>query len=323
MTRVIVTGGCGFIGHHMVEHIKRNTNWEVVVIDYLSYASGGVARLDDSGAEYKLFTHNLLLPVSIGIKKEIGEVDYIIHMAAETHVDNSIRDPVMVIQNNIMSTVHMLEYARELKVKRFVYFSTDEVYGPALGSTLFKENDAHRPTNPYSASKSAGESICVSYANTYGIPFNIVNVMNAFGERQHTEKFIPKCINDILAGNTVQIHSYPDKIRSGTRFYIHCRNISDAVLFIINNGGVNERYNIEGEREVSNLEIAQIIAEVIGKELKYEMVDFHSDRPGHDLRYGLDGTKLRELGWSQVHNFDTSLRNTIRWTLNNPKWLTF
>ena len=151
----------------------------------------------------------------------------------------------------------------------------------------------------------------------------IVNVMNAFGERQHVEKFIPLCIKKILNNETIYIHSYPDKKTSGTRFYIHGRNIAEAVLFLIKNGTVGEKYNISGEKEVSNLEMAQMIAKFMHKEneLKYEMVDFHSSRPGHDLRYGLDGSKLFEMGFKLPLNFEESLRKTVEWTLENSKWL--
>ena len=326
--KILITGGCGFIGHHFVEHIYRNTDWDIIIIDKLSYASNGLERLRDTetlfNTRIKLFTCDLVLPLSDGIIKEIGsDIDYIVHMAAETHVDNSIKDPKLFINNNIQSTVNLLEYARTEvpNLKTFFYFSTDEVFGPALGDTLYKEWDRHKPTNPYSASKSAAEQICISYENTYKTPLMIVNVMNAFGERQHVEKFIPLCIKKIMNNEKIYIHSYPDKKTSGTRFYIHGRNIAAAVLFLIKNGKIGEKYNISGEREVSNLEMAQMIAKFMNTELIYEMVDFHSDRPGHDLRYGLDGTKLFEMGFKLPLNFEESLRKTIKWTLENNKWL--
>lgn len=145
--------------------------------------------------------------------------------------------------------------------------------------------------------------------------------MNAFGERQHVEKFIPKVIKQILNDETVLIHSYPDKQTAGSRFYIHARNIADAVLFLIQNGKIGESYNLTGEREVTNLEMAQIIADTINKPLKYELVDFHSSRPGHDLRYGLDGSKMTAMGWKMPVAFTDSLKKTITWTLANQKWL--
>ena len=324
---VVITGGCGFIGHHVVEHFHNNTDWNIIVIDKLSYASKGLDRLRDTGTldspRVKLFTSDLILPLPHGVLAEIGpEVNYIVHMAAETHVDNSIKDPKEFLINNIGSTFNMLEWARRLpNLETFFYFSTDEVFGPALGDTLFKEWDTHRPTNPYSASKSAAEQMCIAYENTYKVPLMIVNVMNAFGERQHVEKFIPLCIDRILADKKIYIHSYPDKKTSGTRFYIHARNIAAAVFFLIKNGKLGEKYNISGEREVSNLEMAQMIARVMGRPLDYEMVDFHSDRPGHDLRYGLDGQKLFDMGFKLPVNFEESLTNTINWTLENRKWL--
>ena len=325
--KLLLTGGCGFIGHHFAEHLYKNTDWEIIILDKLSYASNGFERLRDTkilnDKRLKIFTNDLINPIPDGIKKEIGQdVDYIVHMAAETHVDNSIKDPKTFLDNNIGSTFNMLEYARSLpNLKQFFYFSTDEVFGPALGDTLFKEWDRHKPTNPYSASKSAAEQICIAYENTYKLPLIIVNVMNAFGERQHVEKFIPLCIKKLLNNEKIYIHSYPDKKKAGTRFYIHGRNIAAAVLFLIKNGKLGEKYNIAGEREVSNLEMAQMIARFMNKELNYEMVDFHKDRPGHDLRYGLDGNKLFNMGFKLPLNFEESLKKTVDWTIRNQKWL--
>jgi len=311
----------------MVEHIFKMTDWEIIIIDKLSYASNGFERLRDMNvlhsSRIKVFTNDLINPFPEGIIYEIGkEIDYIIHMAAETHVDNSIKYPKKFIDNNITSTLHVLEYARTLpNLKKIFYFSTDEVFGPAMGDTLFKEWDRHKPTNPYSASKSAAEQICIAYENTFQLPLIIVNVMNAFGERQHVEKFIPLCIKKILNNEKIYIHSYPDKKTSGTRFYIHARNIAAAVLFLINNGTTGEKYNISGEKEVSNLEMAQFIARFMNKNLDYELVDFHSDRPGHDLRYGLDGSKLLNIGFHLPINFEESLQKMVKWTLDNQKWL--
>ena len=331
MKTILITGGCGFIGHHFVEHIHKNTDWKIIIVDKLNYASSGLERLRDTellnSDRVRVFTNDLVNPITDGIKKEWGgnnnsSINYIVHMAAETHVDNSIKEPELFIDNNIKSTVNMLEYARSLSnLEIFFYFSTDEVFGPALGDTLYKEWDRHKPTNPYSASKSAAEQICVAYENTYKLPLMIVNVMNAFGERQHVEKFIPLCIKKLLNNEKIYIHSYPDKKTSGTRFYIHARNISNAVLFLIQNGTLGEKYNISGEREVSNLELALTIADIMEKPLDYEMVNFHENRPGHDLRYGLDGSKLFNMGFKLPLNFRESLEKMIKWTLANQKWL--
>ena len=323
---ILITGGCGFIGHHFVEHIYKNTDWNIIILDKLTYASHGLERLRDTetlhSRRVKIFTYDLSHPLSIGMIHEIGKPNYIVHMAADTHVDNSISDPIPFVKNNIMSTIHMLEYARTLKtLEIFFYFSTDEVYGPAFENKLFREDERHNPTNPYSASKSGAEQLCVAYHNTYKVPVMRINVMNAMGERQHVEKFIPKVIKKILNDELVEIHSYPDKKTSGTRYYIHARNIAAGVLFLLEKGNIGESYNLTGEKEVSNLEMAQIIANTMGKKLHFKMVDFHSERPGHDLRYGLDGSKMRKMGWSLPVDFETSIRNTVEWTVENEKWL--
>jgi dTDP-glucose 4,6-dehydratase len=324
---ILITGGCGFIGHHFVQHIMKNTDWNIVILDKLNYASLGLERVREIGVfknpRIKVLTYDLQYSLTIGMIKEIGtDIDYIVHMAAETHVDNSIANPVEFIHNNVMSTVHLLEFARKTNnLQVFFYFSTDEVYGPALNDKLFKEDERHNPTNPYSASKSAAEQICIAYGNTYKLPIIRINVMNAFGERQHVEKFIPKTIKNLLNNETIYIHSYPDKITSGSRFYIHARNIAAAVLFLIKNGHIGESYNLTGEKEISNLEMAQRIASIMGRELKYELVDFHAGRPGHDLRYGLDGTKMDEMGWKMPVGFEEALEKTVTWTLDNKKWL--
>lgn len=326
MKNIIVTGGCGFIASHFAEHIHRKTDWNIFILDKLTYASNGLERLRDNNLinsdRVKVFTVDLSHPLSSGLAQELGDIHYIVHMAAETHVDNSVSHPVDFIQNNVMSTVYMLEYARTLKnLEKFFYFSTDEVYGAAPNGIAYKETDRHKPSNPYSASKSAAEQICLAYENTYKIPLIMVNVMNAFGERQHVEKFIPKCIKYILEGKKLSIHSDQSCTIPGTRFYIHARNISDAVIFLIKKGVIGELYHVAGEREMNNLEIAQLIANELQMELNYELVNFHESRPQHDLSYRLCGKKLTQLGWKTPVDFEKSLKNTIQWTLKHPKWL--
>jgi dTDP-glucose 4,6-dehydratase len=324
---IIITGGMGFIGSHFVEHVHRQTDWVIIIFDKLTYASRGFDRLRNMGILHSdrihIFTIDLTSPISEGIAMELPDIHYIIHMAADTHVDNSIQNPTPFIHNNVMSTVQLLEFARTLPyLEKFFYFSTDEVYGSAPHGICYKETDRHNPTNPYSASKSAGEQICIAYENTYDIPLIMVNVMNAFGERQHIEKFIPKCIYNIVHDQKIMIHAEDETCKvSGSRFYIHARNISAAVLFLIEKGSIGELYHITGEKEVSNLEMAQCIAQEIGKPLQYEMIHYHKDRPGHDSRYALDGTKLETLGWKPPVGFEESLQRTIRWTLKNPDWL--
>ena len=334
MTKVILTGANGFVGHHILEHFLKKTDWEIYCLDKLSYASSGHDRIRDinvfNDERVKIFTTDLSLPFQEGLIKELGDIEYIFHVAADSHVDNSISDPVPFVQNNIDSTLHILEYARSLpNLKKFIYFSTDEVYGSAPIGKNYKEGERFNCGNPYSASKGAAECICQSYANTYKMPIIITNTMNVIGERQHPEKFVPKVINKVLNNETVTIHSNKEKTEAGSRFDIHARNIADALLHILENcdetldnyDASKGRFNIVGEKETDNLQLAQLIADILGKELKYEMVDFHSQRPGHDLRYALDGEKMKKLGWNHPVSFEQSLESTIKWSLDRDEWL--
>jgi len=325
--RVLITGGCGFIGHHVVEHIlKMNPSWEVVIFDKLNYASNGFDRLRDISVyddkRVTVMPVDFTQPISEGVIKELGNIYYILHMGAETHVDNSIDNAEPFVMSNVVGTMHMLELARKIPtLNKFCYFSTDEVFGPAPNGVRYKEWDRYDSTNPYSASKAGGEELCLAYANTYRVPLFITHTMNVFGERQHQEKFIPMCIRKIRDGKEVTIHSDEERKVSGSRFYRHARNVASAITFLLGNSEQREKYNIVGELEVSNLKMAQVIAGVLGKKLKYKMVDFHTSRPGHDLRYALDGTKLKEMGYEHPREFEESLAKTVLWYINNPKWL--
>lgn len=320
--KVLITGGAGFIGHHVVEHILKNTDWTVAIIDKLNYASTfdrlrDVAAYDDQ--RVSIFTADFSKSIPPGIIKEIGGIDYILHFGAETHVDRSIADPEPFVMSNVVGTMRLLDYACKVRPKWFVYQSTDEVFGPAESGVYYKEWDRYDSRNPYSATKAGGEELALAYANTYRLPVMITHMMNIFGERQHPEKFIPMCVRNILKGKKVLIHSDRMKVNSGSRHWLHARNAAAAVLFLLENGVKRDKYNVVGE-EFDNLQIAQRIAELSGKPLKYEMVDFHSSRPGHDLRYSLDGSKLRNMGFKYPVSFDDSFDKTIKWMFNNPKW---
>ncbi len=324
--RILVTGGCGFIGHHFIEHLIKNTDWDVVVLDKLTYASAGLDRLRDiqvfDNKRVSILTTDFTQPIPSGVVSEIGKVNYIVHMGAETHVDNSIVDPTPFVISNVVGTMHMLNLAREIPdLERMVYFSTDEVFGPAPEGVAYKEWDRYDSSNPYAATKAGGEELCLAYANTYKVPVMITHTMNVFGERQHPEKYIPMVIRRTLEGEKVTIHANPEKTKAGSRFYIHARNVAHAVLFLLEKGEIRDKYNIVGEREVDNLELAQLIAKTVGKPLKYEMVDFHSSRPGHDLRYALDGGKMADLGWSPAKTFEDSLEKCVRWVLERKEWM--
>lgn len=323
--KIVITGGCGFIGAHFVEHFLKNTDYDIVIFDKLTYASSGLDRIKDINVfdDKRVFFYSVDIssPISEGIIKETKDANYISHLAANSHVDRSIEDPISFIKSNVLGTGYMLEYARQLKnLEAFHYMGTDESNGPAPFGVSYKEWDRYDSTNPYSATKSGGEELCLAYANTYKLPIFITKTMNVYGEKQDKEKFIPLVINKVLNDDTLAIHSDPTKTISGTRHWIHARNVADAVLFLYKNFKQRDKYNIVGE-EISNLELAKMIASIIGKELKYEMVDFHSSRPGHDLRYSLDGTKMKQMGWEPPKDVYESLKKVINWTLENPKWL--
>lgn len=324
--KILITGGCGFVGHHVVEHFLKSTDWKIYVLDKLTYASKGIDRLRDidafDGNRVKIYTFDLSAGFETGLLREVGDAEYVIHLAAETHVDNSIVDPRRFVIANVLGTCEIMNACLQFeKLKRFIYFSTDEVFGPAPNGIAFKEDDSYNCGNPYAATKAGGEQLAVSFHNTYKLPVIITHTMNCFGERQHPEKFIPKIINHVLERRVLPIHADPTKQISGSRFYIHCRNVANALHFLLEKGKVGEKYNIVGEKEISNYQLALIVADVIGKELFCEMVDFHSSRPGHDLRYALDGTKMEQLGWRVPMSFERSLAATVRWMLNRPEWL--
>lgn len=326
MKKYLITGGCGFIGHHIVEHVlKSNLVDEVIVVDKLAYASMGFDRLRDikvfDDTRVRTFTFDFTQPFPDEMIKEFGKVDYILHIGAETHVDNSILNPSLFVRSNVIGTMEVLELHRKIKAQYMLYFSTDEIFGPAPAGISYREWDRYNSTNPYSASKAGAEELCMAYANTYNMPIMVTHTMNVFGERQHPEKFIPMVIRKVNNGEVVTIHADKTRTVSGTRMYIHARNVANALSFLLEKGETRQKYNIVGEKEVSNLDMSKFIAEYLGKELKYEMVDFHSSRPGHDLRYALDGTKMANLGWTIPLTFEESLRKTIHWYLQNPRWL--
>ena len=263
----------------------------------------------------------------------IGHVDFIAHLAAGSHVDRSIKYPLEFIQDNVVGTAHILDYARKIdSIERFLYFSTDEVFGPAPAGVFFKENDRYNSTNPYSASKAGGEELVVAFENTYKLPAIITHTMNVFGERQNIEKYIPMSIKKIRDGEKIQVHANMERTVAGSRHYIHAHDVANAVIFLFNHNLQNiptdktgikcEKFNIVGKDEIDNLELVKFISKIQNKKLRYEMIDFHSSRPGHDLRYSLDGSKMKKMGWEPQSAYER-LEHTIKWSLENDRWLAF
>src|SRR3990167_651027 len=334
--RILLTGISGFVGSHVMSHFLKNTDYEIIGV--ASWEHKGVpirVAEDENYIKYKdrvkIITHDLSAPITPDLKEQIGKIDIILNLASESHVDRSITDPDSFILNNVKVVLNMLKFAREVKPELFIQFSTDEVYGTAEDGVAYKEGDRHNSGNPYSASKDAQEGFCRAYANTYGLRINITNSMNIIGERQHPEKFVPICIRKILNDEIIQVHANADLTKSGTRHYLHARNISQALNFIINNTNENLDkvdaslgcWNIVGDMEIANDDFARMIGKIMGKEAKIELISFHSSRPGHDLAYRLDGSKLKEAGFSYPMTFEDSLRKTIEWTLlpEHKQWL--
>lgn len=333
--RILVTGGAGFIAHHLIDELLINTDAEIVSLDRLDY-SGNLNRLHDvlkdrpTRSRVKVVHHDLKAEINPHVAAHIGKVDMILHLAAGSHVDRSIDFPMEFALDNTIGTVNILQFARTQDLERFVYFSTDEVFGPAPAGVKYKERDRYNSTNPYSASKAAGEEFAVAFENTYGLPIYITHTMNVFGERQSPEKFIPMCIRRVRDGDKITIHADPTKTQAGSRHYIHARDVAGALMFLLSHdiklppdyGGAKcPKFNIVGAEEWDNLKLANTIAEIQGQSLNYEMVDFHSSRPGHDLRYALDGSLMEELGWRPKFDVRERLEQTVRWSLQNKEWL--
>jgi len=338
---VLISGGAGFIAHHVIDKILKDTDWNIVSLDRLDI-SGNLNRLHDMLQDHdpvmisqrlRIIFHDLRAEINSQNVADIGHIDIILHLAAGSHVDRSITYPMEFVQDNVIGTVNMLDYARKNlpNLEKFVYFSTDEIYGIAPPGVAYKEYDRYNSTNPYSASKAAAEEFCVAYENTYKMPIIVTHTMNVFGERQHPEKFIPATIQKVRDGETVIIHADPTRTVAGSRMYIHARDVAEGLMFIlalkdyVHTGDYGHahcpKFNLVGTEEIDNLSLAQMIAQAVGQELKYEMTDFHTSRPGHDMRYALDGGLLKSLGWEPKIKLSERIGEMVQWTLKNERWL--
>jgi dTDP-glucose 4,6-dehydratase len=320
---ILITGAAGFLGSHFLEEVLVNTDWNIVALCRMTFV-GDLQRIIDSvhvkihSHRVKLVFHDLKFEFPPHIIEAIGSVDYVAHIAANSHVDRSISHPRQFVEDNIIGTLNLLEWYREFCPNAlFINYLTDEVFGPAPEDYNFKEDDRWRPSNPYSASKAGQGALGISYYNTYNLPIIHTYTMNLFGERQHPEKLVALAIKKILNNQVIKIHAKLDSSNNveyvGQRHWLHARNAANATLFLFNNGKAGEHYNVVGDVELCNDDLVKKIASIMNKKANIEYIDFSKSRPGHDRRYGLDGSKLKDMGWKQPIDFETSLRRTINW----------
>lgn len=333
--KVFLTGASGFVGSHVLRHLLMNTDAEVVCP--VTFRHKGIpprvltatSSVPDGLKRTKVILHDLQSPIDKVTESFIGPIDVIMNVASLSHVDDSITDPGRFLLSNTGIMVNVLEYARRVKPYMLLQMSTDEVYGPAYGGHRHREWETLAPSNPYSGSKAAQEAACFSYWRTYGVPVVITNTMNVFGETQDPEKMFPKSMRAIRDHKPVTVHVDTDG-RPGSRFYLHAQNLANAWMYLATTHlpqmypehTVPSRFNIVGEREVDNIELVGLIADAMGeKDFVIDPVNFHMSRPGHDLRYALDGAKLASLGWAAPYSLESSLKQTVHWTLEHPEWL--
>jgi len=334
--KILITGGAGFIGHQVIKELLQSTDWQLLVIDRLSYA-GDLSRIDevvsevgDSGkSRVEFIYHDLKAPLTDHIFNKLRDLNIILHIGASSHVTRSVEDPSIFIQDNIVGTFNLLEAARKIDgLELFYYFSTDEVFGPSDQKAKFKEWDRYNSKNPYSATKAAAEELTIAYNNTYSLPSLISHCCNVYGKRQNVEKFIPNTINKILNGEKIVVHTDSNNI-PGSRYYIYNDDLAKTIAFLLENYKnltkrafqVQKKYpakiNISGDSLISNLEVVEMIGRLLDKEFDFKLENNDPERPGHDIKYGLDTDLIKEIGGNFDRDFEKGLEETVGWFLNN------
>ena len=347
MKRVLLTGASGFIGAHCLKYLFEKTDWFVVALDSFKHKGtySRLSEIDIPSDRFLLLRHDLSVPIDEVLGNKIvdkrissnGEllesgIDVIINMASDSAVGRSVEDPAFCWTNNCSLILNVLEFARIVKPKVFFQVSTDEVYGDCPEGRSHLEWDPILPSNPYAASKAAQESLAISYWRSFDVPVVITNTMNNIGEWQDKEKFLPNIVWKVATNQEVEIYGEQDsegEYKIGSRFYLHARNHADLLVWLsdmsvssfANGDLMPDRYNVVGDVELSNLEMAKLVAEIMGKNLNYRIVSSHSVRKGYDRRYALDGSKLKNMGWRQPVSFFEGVERVVKWTLDNPWWI--
>lgn len=315
---ILVTGGAGFIGGNFVQYIlDKYDHYKVYNLDALTYA-GDLTKHQayENNENYQFIQADIADGQNILQLFEQNKFDYVVHFAAESHVDRSISEPDIFIKTNVLGTQSLLEAARKTGVKKFLHVSTDEVYGELdfNPTTFFTESTPIQPNSPYSASKASSDLLVRAYHETYSLPVNITRCSNNYGPYHFPEKLIPLTISRALHDEKIPVYGTGENIRDWLHVYDHC-----AALDLVLHDGINgEVYNIGGHNERTNLEVVQTILHVLGK--SEELIKYVTDRPGHDKRYAIDPTKLEKLGWHAKYSFETGIQQTIQWYLDHEYW---
>jgi dTDP-glucose 4,6-dehydratase len=327
--KILVTGGCGFIGSNYIINQIENKNNVIMNLDNLTYAGNpDNLKLINNNKNYSFFKGSICDPTFVNKSIEQFQPDAIVHFAAESHVDRSIDGPMKFIKTNILGTAVLLEaalnYWRENKNFRFLHVSTDEVYGSLGKNDLFTEKTPYNPSSPYSSSKASSDFLVQAWNRTYGFPSLITNCSNNYGPYQFPEKLIPLIIANSLDQKSLPIYGKGDNIRDWLYVSDHC----NAIDIVLEKGRIGETYNIGGNNEITNIDIVLTICSILDKihprlnKVSYsKLITYVSDRPGHDFRYAIDASKIKiDLGWKPIETFKTGIQKTIEWYLSNESW---
>uniref|UniRef100_A0A7C3MC43 dTDP-glucose 4,6-dehydratase n=1 Tax=Archaeoglobus fulgidus TaxID=2234 RepID=A0A7C3MC43_ARCFL len=311
--RILVTGGAGFIGSNFIRYVLEKRGWHVINLDKLGYGSNLENLKDVENNPRYEFVKGDINNFDL-VSKILKKTDAVVNFAAETHVDRSISNPYSFIESNILGVYTILEAARKVNPDiRIVHVSTDEVYGDTLDGS-FRENDRLFPSSPYSASKAAGDMLVLGYARTYNLNVSITRCTNNYGPYQFPEKLIPKTIIRASMNLRVPVYGSGRNVRDWLYVLDHC----EAILLVLEKGERREIYNISSGEEKMNIDVVKTILELMGKD--ESLIEFVEDRPGHDLRYSLDSSKIRELGWKPKNSFREGIKKTVEWYLENEWW---
>ena len=313
--KLLVTGGLGFIGSNFIRYMFTKYNdTQITNLDKLSIGSNPANLKEIETDKRYNFVKGDIADKTL-VKTLVNQVDVIVNIAAETHVDRSISNPQSFFKSNTLGTFNLLEATRKADIKAFLQVSTDEIYGATPQATFFKESETLHPSNPYSASKAAADMFVLAYHKTYGLKTIITRCTNNFGPYQFPEKFIPKAIIRALLNLKIPLYGSGKQIRDWIYVTDHC----EAIDLTLRKGSPGEIYNISAGNELENVKIAELILNLLGK--PKEIIEFVEDRPGHDIRYSLDSTKIKTaLGWKPKHNFKQALKKTVEWYISNEWW---